>query len=401
MFGRASAMRRKTSSQWPNSVPSVFRNFRRAGVLKYSSSTVTVVPVARAAGSTSASSPPSQRMVLPCAASRARLEIATRATEAMEASASPRNPIVDTPSRSCRLKILLVAWRASASGRASRAIPAPSSSTCTRRTPPSSRVTAMLVAPASRLFSSSSFRTEAGRSTTSPAAIWDTRSCGSPRMAVTRRVYRIARMEFVATLWDLAVHLDQHLAAFVAEHGAWVYALLFVIVFCETGLGVTPFLPGDSLLFVVGALAAAGGMDLFVVMAVLMAAALCGDNVNYWIGRWAGMRLFGRWVNARHLQRTHDFYEKHGGKTIIIARFMPIIRTYVPFVAGVGSMPYLRYLSFCVIGAVAWVGSICTAGYFFGNIPAVKSNLTIVIFAIVLLSISPAIVAWLRSRSPQ
>ena len=139
-------------------------------------------------------------------------------------------------------------------------------------------------------------------------------------------------------------------------------------------------------------------MNIFAVMAVLIAAALCGDNVNYWIGRWAGLRLFGRWINPVHLQRTHDFYERHGGKTIIIARFMPIIRTYVPFVAGLGAMPYARYLAFCVVGALAWVGSLCALGYFFGNIPAVKSNLTIVIFVIVLLSISPAIVAWLKSR---
>jgi membrane-associated protein len=205
-------------------------------------------------------------------------------------------------------------------------------------------------------------------------------------------------MEFVATLWDLAVHLDQHLSAFVAEHGAWVYALLFVIVFCETGLVVTPFLPGDSLLFVVGAIAAAGGMSIFAVMAVLMAAALCGDNVNYWIGRWSGTRLLNRWINPVHLKRTHDFYDKHGGKTIVIARFMPIVRTYVPFVAGLGAMPYARYITYCVIGAVAWVGSLCTVGYFFGNIPAVKSNLTVVILVIVLISVSPALLAWLKSR---
>ena len=222
-------------------------------------------------------------------------------------------------------------------------------------------------------------------------------------MAVTRRVYRIARLELVASLWDLAVHLDQHLAAFVAEHGAWVYALLFVIVFCETGLVVTPFLPGDSLLFVVGAIAAAGGMSLAAVIAVLIAAALCGDNVNYWIGRWVGPKIFhyerSRWFNPAHLARAHAFYERHGGKTIVIARFMPIVRTYGPFVAGLGAMPYLRYLGFCVTGAVAWVGSLCTAGYFFGNIPAVKSNLTLVILAIVLISVSPGAIAWLKSRS--
>ena len=208
-------------------------------------------------------------------------------------------------------------------------------------------------------------------------------------------------MELLAWAWDLAVHLDAHLAAFVDEHGPWVYALLFLIVFCETGLVVTPFLPGDSLLFVVGTLAAAGGMDIGLVMATLVAAALCGDNVNYWIGRWTGMRIFGRWVNPAYLKRTHDFYERHGGKTIILARFMPIVRTYVPFVAGLGAMPYPRYIAFCVAGALLWVGSLCLAGYFFGNIPAVRSNLTLVIVGIVLLSITPALVAWMKGRSVQ
>jgi membrane-associated protein len=208
-------------------------------------------------------------------------------------------------------------------------------------------------------------------------------------------------MELLAWAWDLAVHLDAHLAAFVDEHGPWVYALLFLIVFCETGLVVTPFLPGDSLLFVVGTLAAAGGMDIGVVMATLVAAALCGDNANYWIGRWTGLRVFGRWVNPVYLQRTHDFYERHGGKTIILARFMPIVRTYVPFVAGLGAMPYPRYIAFCVAGALLWVGSLCLAGYFFGNIPAVRSNLTVVIVAIVLLSITPGLVAWMKARSVQ
>jgi membrane-associated protein len=205
-------------------------------------------------------------------------------------------------------------------------------------------------------------------------------------------------MELLATLWDFAVHLDRHLAAFIAQHGPWVYALLFTIVFCETGLVVTPFLPGDSLLFVVGTLAAAGGMDIFVVMAVLIAAALCGDNVNYFVGRWAGTRLLARWINPVYLKRTHDFYQRHGGKTIIIARFMPIVRTYVPFVAGLGAMPYPRYIAFCIAGALLWVVSLCGAGYFFGNIPVVKNNLTIVIVVIVLASISPGIVAWLKSR---
>ena len=210
-------------------------------------------------------------------------------------------------------------------------------------------------------------------------------------------------MEILLQLWDLVVHLDRHLAVFVAQHGVWVYALLFTIVFCETGLVVTPFLPGDSLLFVVGTIAAVGGMHLGLVMTVLVCAALCGDNVNYWIGRWAGPRVFrdrgSRWLNPRHLQRTHAFYEKHGGKTIIIARFVPIVRTYVPFVAGVGTMPYARFLGFSIVGALVWVVSLSLAGYFFGNLPVVKSNLSLVILGIVLLSISPGLVAWLRHRA--
>ncbi|HUQ26160.1 MAG TPA: DedA family protein [Burkholderiales bacterium] len=205
-------------------------------------------------------------------------------------------------------------------------------------------------------------------------------------------------MELLAWFWDVVVHLDAHLAAFVQDHGAWVYGLLFAIVFCETGLVVTPFLPGDSLLFVAGAVAAAGGMDITLVMATLVGAALCGDNVNYWVGRTLGVKVFSRFINRAHLQRTHEFYERHGGKTIILARFVPIVRTYVPFVAGLGTMPYLRYLAFCVAGALIWVVSLCLAGYLFGNIPEVKSNLTIVILGIVALSVSPGVIAWLRSR---
>ncbi len=202
-------------------------------------------------------------------------------------------------------------------------------------------------------------------------------------------------------LWDLIVHLDAHLEQFVAQHGAWVYALLFAIVFCETGLVVTPFLPGDSLLFVAGAVAAAGGMEIGAVIAALVAAALCGDNVNYWTGRWLGAGLFSRILNPAYLQRTHAFYERHGGKTIVLARFVPIVRTYAPFVAGVGTMPYLRYLGFCLTGALVWVVSLCTLGYWFGNLPMVKKNLTLAILAIVLLSVSPGLVAWLKGRSAQ
>jgi len=210
-------------------------------------------------------------------------------------------------------------------------------------------------------------------------------------------------MELLAAAWDIALHLDAHLAEFVAAHGAWVYALLFTIVFIETGLVVWPFLPGDSLLFVAGAIAAAGGMDIAAVMTVLVAAALTGDNVNYCIGRWVGPRVFhyeqSRWFSPKHLARAHAFYERHGGKTIILARFIPIVRTYVPFVAGVGAMPYARYIGFCIAGAVIWVGSLCTAGYLFGDLPIVKQNLSVVIGLIVLVSISPGLVAWLRARS--
>jgi membrane-associated protein len=210
-------------------------------------------------------------------------------------------------------------------------------------------------------------------------------------------------MELLASAWQFAMHLDVHLADFVAAHGAWVYALLFVIVFIETGLVIWPFLPGDTLLFVTGALAAAGGMDLGAVMTVLVAAALTGDNTNYFIGRWVGPRVFhyerSRWFSPKHLARAHAFYEKHGGKTIILARFVPIVRTYVPFVAGVGAMPYARYIVFCIAGALLWVVSLCSLGYFFGNLPAVKKNLTAVILLIVLISISPGLFAWMKARA--
>jgi membrane-associated protein len=209
-------------------------------------------------------------------------------------------------------------------------------------------------------------------------------------------------MEFAAGLWDFFLHLDDHLAAFVAQHGAWVYALLFAIVFTETGVVVMPFLPGDTLLFVVGAVAAAGGMDIVTVMGVLVAAALTGDNVNYWIGRWAGPKVFraedSRWFSRKHLDRTHAFYERHGGKAIVIARFVPIVRTYVPFVAGIGSMTYAKFLAYSVAGALLWVVSLCLIGYWFGNIPLVKDNLGVVVVLIVALSMTPLVVEYLRAR---
>jgi membrane-associated protein len=209
-------------------------------------------------------------------------------------------------------------------------------------------------------------------------------------------------MEFLSAIVGMALHLDTHLAQFVAEHGLWVYVLLFVIVFIETGLVIWPFLPGDSLLFVAGAIAAAGGMDIAAVMATLVAAALTGDNVNYTIGRWVGPRVFhyeeSRWFSPRHLARAHAFYERHGGQTIVLARFVPIVRTYVPFVAGIGAMPYARYIGWCVAGAVIWVVSLVSVGYFFGNLPVVKNNLSAVILLIVAISIMPGVVAWLKAR---
>jgi membrane-associated protein len=212
-------------------------------------------------------------------------------------------------------------------------------------------------------------------------------------------------MELVAALWDFAVHLDAHLAAFIARHGAWVYALLFVIVFCETGLVVTPFLPGDSLLFVVGTLAATGGMDIRLVMALLVTAALCGDNVNYWIGRWAGPKVFraedSRWFNRRHLERTHAFYERHGGKAIIIARFVPIVRTFAPFVAGIGRMPYGRFQAYNIFSGLLWVNLFVWGGYLVGNIPLVKQNFGVVTIIVIFVSLLPIAAVLLRKDSKE
>jgi membrane-associated protein len=210
-------------------------------------------------------------------------------------------------------------------------------------------------------------------------------------------------MDLLATFLEIMLHLDKHLAGLVAQYGAWVYAILFVIVFCETGLIVLPFLPGDSLLFVAGALAAAGGMHIGLLVVLLIVAAVLGDAVNYAAGAWFGPRVF-RWENSRFFNRaafdrTHGFYEKHGGKTVIIARFMPLIRTFAPFVAGVGQMSYARFAMFNVTGAVLWVTSLSLAGYWFGNLPWVKDNLTLVILAIIAISLAPLAMAWLRAKA--
>jgi membrane-associated protein len=210
-------------------------------------------------------------------------------------------------------------------------------------------------------------------------------------------------VELITGFIDLVLHLDVHLQALVQNYGGWVYLILFTIIFCETGLVVTPFLPGDSLLFVAGAVAAGGGMDVHALFAVLFVASFAGDNTNYWIGRFAGPRLFSRTgsrlLNPAHLERTQHFYEKHGGKTIVIARFVPIVRTFAPFVAGMGRMTYPRFVSYSFAGSVLWIASLTYAGYFFGNLPFVRQNLSLVIIGIVALSIMPGVVEYLRARS--
>ena len=208
-------------------------------------------------------------------------------------------------------------------------------------------------------------------------------------------------METLHYALDLILHLNKHLDVLVGNYGGWVYAILFLIVFCETGLVVTPFLPGDSLLFAAGAIAAGGQLNLFALMVLLFVAAVLGDTVNYWIGDRAGHKLvrqFPRLIKQQYLQRTHDFFERYGGKTIIIARFVPIVRTFAPFVAGVGEMSYARFMSFNVVGAILWVVLLVPAGYFFANVPFVKENFSVVILAIIFLSILPGVFEFWRER---
>ena len=209
-------------------------------------------------------------------------------------------------------------------------------------------------------------------------------------------------MELIKYLIDFILHLDKHLVELVAQYGTWTYAILFLIIFCETGLVVTPFLPGDSLIFAVGALAAKDALNLYLVSVLMIMAAIIGDTLNYWIGYKIGPRIFSseesRWLNRQHLERTHQFYEKYGGKTIIIARFMPIIRTFAPFVAGIGRMSYGRFLVYNVAGGIVWIVIFIAAGYLFGNIPIVKRNFTLVIFGIIFISILPGLIEYLRAR---
>ena len=202
-------------------------------------------------------------------------------------------------------------------------------------------------------------------------------------------------------LLDFILHVDQHLVEFVTNYGVWIYGILFLIIFVETGLVVMPFLPGDSLLFAAGALAATGAMDPVVLIILLFIAAVLGDTLNYHIGKYIGPRVFNiesRWINKEYLLKTQAFFEKHGGKTIIFARFIPFARTFAPFLAGVSSMNYKYFLSYNVIGAICWVASFITLGYLFGNIPAIKDNFTFVIFGIIFLSILPAIITFIRER---
>ncbi|MEO1767124.1 DedA family protein [Thiobacter aerophilum] len=209
-------------------------------------------------------------------------------------------------------------------------------------------------------------------------------------------------MELLAQFADIVLHLDQHLLWLLENYGNWFYLVLFLIIFCETGLVVTPFLPGDSLLFVAGALAAADGIDVATLSTVLMVAAFLGDNTNYWIGHVLGPRVFrgqARWLNRAHLEKTEAFYRRHGGKTVLLARFFPILRTFAPFVAGIGRMPYARFVAFSAAGAVLWINSLVFAGYFFGNIPFIKENLTLVILGIVALSLMPGFIHFLRTRT--
>jgi membrane-associated protein len=209
-------------------------------------------------------------------------------------------------------------------------------------------------------------------------------------------------MELIKTSINFFMHIDVHLSAIIAAYGVWTYLILFFVIFCETGLVVTPLLPGDSLLFAAGAFAAKGALDVAWLFVILAIAAILGDTANYWIGCLLGPKVFSkekvRFLNREYLDRTHQFYEKYGGKTIIIARFVPIIRTFAPFVAGIGSMTYMKFISYNVIGGALWIAVCVFAGYFFGNLPVVKENFSLVILAIIIISILPGVIEFLRQR---
>lgn len=209
-------------------------------------------------------------------------------------------------------------------------------------------------------------------------------------------------MELIANFIDIFMHLDRHMSLVIQNYGALTYLILFMIIFCETGLVVTPFLPGDSLLFAAGTFAAIGALNVTWLFALLVTAAMAGNTTNYWIGYFVGPKVFSkdnvRFLNRQYLDRTHRFYEKYGGKTIIMARFVPIIRTFAPFVAGIGRMTYTRFISYDIFGGTGWVGICVFSGYFFGNIPVVKRNFSIVIMAIIFISVLPGLIEFLRHR---
>jgi len=208
-------------------------------------------------------------------------------------------------------------------------------------------------------------------------------------------------MEFLADLFNLFIHLDKHLNVMIQSYGTWTYLILFAIIFCETGLVVTPFLPGDSLLFAAGAFAALGSLEVSWLLGLLVVAAIAGDTVNYWIGNSVGPRAFSgrvRFLKQDYLDRTQLFYERHGGKAIVLARFIPIVRTFAPFVAGVGSMRYGRFILYNVAGGLIWVTLFTLGGYYFGNLPAVQANFTLVVLAIIAISVLPVLVEFARAR---
>lgn len=209
-------------------------------------------------------------------------------------------------------------------------------------------------------------------------------------------------MELFKQAVDFLLHLDIHLNDLITAYGTWTYAILFLIIFCETGLVITPFLPGDSLLFAAGAFAAAGSLDAGWLVVLLSVAAIVGNIVNYWIGHYLGPRILRhgnvRFLNKHYLERTHRFYEKHGGKTIVIARFLPIIRTFAPFVAGIGFMSYARFMVYNVAAGVFWVGIFIFGGYYFGNLPVVRNNFSAVIAAIIVISTLPALIEYIRHK---
>jgi len=209
-------------------------------------------------------------------------------------------------------------------------------------------------------------------------------------------------VDLLLQLVDFILHLDVHLDELVANYGIWIYAILFLIVFCETGLVVLPLLPGDSLLFAAGAVAASGRLDIVALCVLLITAAILGNAVNYWVGRLAGttlQRKFPRLINQQYLDRTRAYFERYGGKTVVIARFVPIIRTVAPFAAGVGQMAHLRYQAYNVTGSVLWVLLLVPAGYFFANVPIVKENFSAVIIGIIIISVMPAVIEFVRERS--